>query len=337
MKLVFSLLILFLPFSLFGLTRWEKQKSPFAVKITISTENLTLKESLTVELSTTFPKGYSLDADIVRSHLLKQSGFEEAPFKLIKETVYPPAEIAQNLMQQRFVYELDPLLTGTQYVSFFHLPFQKDKQTTDFFTYIFPITISEGEEEKIEVMRAPLMNFDLTLPIALSPENRRHLLENPEIANKEIARNQRRIEEKSIPWLGILMVILASIFVALALKKEEKPETEAEKQEKIKTLKEHELDVLSKIPIENADTFYVEMTNVVRDYIEKKFGIPVSSKTTEEFMHDLKGQTFFSQSEQYLLEDFLTHSDRVKFAQYAPTQKEKENALNAAKKFIVDT
>lgn len=337
MIFVLRLLLLIIPFSLFGVNEWEDTKSPFYAKVTISNDHITIKDKLIVNLVVTFPKGYLLDGDIVRAHLLQQSGFNENPFKLSKETVYPPSAISQNQLQQRFTYELNPLLTGTYYLSFFNLPFHKEKETFNFYTYVFPIHVVEGNEEEIETMQSPLMNFDATLPIALSPENRRHLLQNPQVAKSEIAHNQRRIDEKTIPWLAILSVLLAGLFIALSVKKEEKPETKAQKEQKIRTLREKALEELSAVPLENTDLFYTDMSNTVRHYIENKYQVPVTSKTTEEFMQDLGKQQLFGESEQYLMEDFLTHADRVKFAQYTPTQKEKENALSAAKKFILES
>lgn len=335
--MIFTWVLMLIPIFSFGNTHWEKTKHPFSVKVSVSSDTLTLKDNLVVELNATYPEDYNIDANTVRGHLLQQSGFETAPFRLSKETLYPPTEISQHILQQRFVFELDPLMTGIHYVSFFNLPFIKNNEVTEIYTYIFPIKVEAGTEEKIETMRAPLMNFDLTLPIELSPENRRHLLQNPAITQKEINRNQRRLEEKSLPWLVIATLCLAGLFIALSLRKQPKLETESEKQQRLKTIRETALENLAAIPSANTEEFYVGSTNVVRDYIEKKFGIPISSKTTEEFLRGLKTQPLFSESQQLLLEDFLDLADRVKFARYNPTDKEKENALNAAKNFIENT
>lgn len=329
--------LLLLPLYGFAATSWENAKnSEFHVKVDLSSDKITLKDRLTIELSVTYPKGYLLDTNATRAHLMRQSGFEETPFKIVQETVYPPVGLNDQTAQQRLVYELEPIMTGVHYLSFFDLPFHSDqKKTVLSFTYIFPVTVAQGDEDELAVMRSPLMNFDLTLPINMSPENRRNLIENPSKTLLEMARNQRRIEEKSIPWLAILGAILMSVFMALTFKKEKKSEVASEKL--LKTLKEKSLDEINHIRKDDSQTFFVELTDVIRHYIEKKYEIHATSQTTEEFLHNIQKQRVFSETEKQLLEEFLTHADAVKFAKYAPSEIEKDKALAAAKSFIASS
>jgi hypothetical protein len=85
-----------------------------------------------------------------------------------------------------------------------------------------------------------------------------------------------------------------------------------------------------------ADAFYVELSDLVRRYIEDRFGVRAPELTTEEFLY--RAQDLFAASaHQNLLQAFLSSCDKVKFAAYRPDPAESRAALADARRFLVET
>lgn len=77
--------------------------------------------------------------------------------------------------------------------------------------------------------------------------------------------------------------------------------------------------------------YHSEVTEIIRRYIERRFGVMALEMTTGEVMHNVK-QTAMSVEVQETLFKFLSDADLVKFAKYQPTPEENENrARNGAR------
>jgi len=75
--------------------------------------------------------------------------------------------------------------------------------------------------------------------------------------------------------------------------------------------------------------YYSEVTEIIRRYIEGRFGVMALEMTTEEVMHNVK-QTAMSSEVQETLSKFLNDADLVKFAKYQPAPEENEAELQMA-------
>jgi hypothetical protein len=80
--------------------------------------------------------------------------------------------------------------------------------------------------------------------------------------------------------------------------------------------------------------FYVELTGVVRRYIERTTGIHAPEQTTEEFLHEISGGSVFSLAERERLAAFLESADLVKFAAHEPLAQDMEETFDRAKRFL---
>ena len=83
--------------------------------------------------------------------------------------------------------------------------------------------------------------------------------------------------------------------------------------------------------------FYERISHILRAYIENRFGLKAVEQTTEEFFHDLKTSPLFPADQKLLLKKFLDHCDLVKFAEYQPGRDETENTTLFCRKFIQQT
>lgn len=91
------------------------------------------------------------------------------------------------------------------------------------------------------------------------------------------------------------------------------------------------------IESENVEPFYVELSSIVRRYIEDRFGIRAPERTTEEFIREAAQSRDLSSAQQELVRGFLEQSDLVKFARFRPGRADMVAAFEAAERLIRET
>jgi hypothetical protein len=88
---------------------------------------------------------------------------------------------------------------------------------------------------------------------------------------------------------------------------------------------------------DQADSWFVELSKIVRNYLERRHRIRAPELTTEEFLYVASRSGQLSEAHRGLLTSFLERCDRVKFAGYRPDAEESIATLAAARGFIEDT
>ena len=85
------------------------------------------------------------------------------------------------------------------------------------------------------------------------------------------------------------------------------------------------------------EPFYVELSAIVRRYLEGRFGLRAPERTTEEFIRDAVTSQKLSDAHRDLVAGFLEQSDLVKFARHAPGPADMRNALDSAERLVHET
>jgi hypothetical protein len=102
---------------------------------------------------------------------------------------------------------------------------------------------------------------------------------------------------------------------------------------------------------EAADAWYVEVSGIVRRYLEDRFALRAPELTTEEFLSRAgeeitgdkpplasgQGPSRFAPAHRAVLRGFLEKCDRVKFAAYRPPESESREVIAAARRFLDET
>lgn len=83
--------------------------------------------------------------------------------------------------------------------------------------------------------------------------------------------------------------------------------------------------------------FYFRLSGIVREYIERRFGLMAPERTTDEFLQEVRESEVLSGSHKNLLREFLQAADLVKFARYEPSDEEIDRALGTARDFVEQT
>lgn len=85
------------------------------------------------------------------------------------------------------------------------------------------------------------------------------------------------------------------------------------------------------------EEYYVELSAIIRGYVEGRFGLHAPEMTTEEFLAVMQRDRRLSPGHRRLLGEFLTESDLVKFARYTPRAEDGERAFGAARRFVEES
>jgi hypothetical protein len=87
-----------------------------------------------------------------------------------------------------------------------------------------------------------------------------------------------------------------------------------------------------------AREFSIAVSDVVRRYIEERFGVTATHRTTEEFLHDLLESSHAPLARhRALLSEFLQQCDLVKFAGMSLTLHNMESLHHSARAFVLET
>lgn len=88
---------------------------------------------------------------------------------------------------------------------------------------------------------------------------------------------------------------------------------------------------------DDADEWYVELSSIVRRYLEGRYALRAPELTTEEFLRVAGRSAHLRREHRALLASFLEQCDRVKFAGYRPGDEESRAVLESARRFLVET
>jgi hypothetical protein len=91
----------------------------------------------------------------------------------------------------------------------------------------------------------------------------------------------------------------------------------------------------------DVEPYFVELSEILRRYVEDRFGLRAPEQTTEEFLADLQqtaaGRRAIDGAQRDVLREFLGRADLVKFARDEPDVITCVEAADAARTFVVET
>ncbi len=85
------------------------------------------------------------------------------------------------------------------------------------------------------------------------------------------------------------------------------------------------------------EMFYVDLSSILRYYIEDRFQIQAPEQTTPEFLEAAASRGVFSEVQQEFLALFLRQCDRIKFAKLEPAVEEAKEHFKQVRLFIKET
>jgi len=82
------------------------------------------------------------------------------------------------------------------------------------------------------------------------------------------------------------------------------------------------------------EEYYIQLSGIIRHYLEGRFRLHAPEMTTEEFLQAVQQGSSLNPDHRRLLGEFLSESDLVKFARHTPAPEEAERAFEAARRFV---
>lgn len=147
-----------------------------------------------------------------------------------------------------------------------------------------------------------------------------------QLAGKEEIKAQGTLLRNSVIIITALLAaaLLLTILYVWKFKKRETPASEWQRAR----------DELSRLRADITDERitpekgFIRLTDLVRSYLERRFGLPATRHTTQEFIEDIsRNGNFLPEAQKPFLRNFLAAADQVKFAL---ARAEKESIIRAA-------
>lgn len=91
------------------------------------------------------------------------------------------------------------------------------------------------------------------------------------------------------------------------------------------------------LPAYSVEEFFVEISSIIRRYLENRYEVRAPDLTTDEFLQLASDQSDLSREHQALLSEFLKQADIVKFAGVQASESEVKHSTDLARRFLEET
>lgn len=150
--------------------------------------------------------------------------------------------------------------------------------------------------------------------------------------------------QEVLPWAGIILVLALVIWLMIryfpSREKTEMPDDSHLPAEPLHITALRELDKLEKRELwqqSRHKEYYSELTEILRRYIDRRYGLSSMEMTSWETLSALRG-TGFERGDLYnVLEKILTTADLSKFAKYIPSEEINKWSIDNARVFVRGT
>lgn len=132
-----------------------------------------------------------------------------------------------------------------------------------------------------------------------------------------------------------LLLLLIPLFMWIFRKKTLKEQPIPLHKRTLNALALLRADVISKNV--SAESGIVRLTDVIRNYLEQRYALPDSGRTTPEFLEDMETNSPLPESDRPFLQHFLNAADLIKFAKAPCDAAAVNSAIDSAEKLVTNT
>ncbi len=297
----------------------EYREGPFGVRLMADRDSLNIAESVVLTIEAEMDDGYVAELPKFGEKL---NDFGIRDYREDQAQITPQGKIVT-----RKVYTLDPFLSGDYTIAPMQVRFRKK-------TEIAPGgqngTAGVGSEEH------ELTTEAITIKVnSLLDKDRQELALNP-------IKGPVSLPAGPIPMIYVVACVGAVLVLATGTLLVVRRRRWRNRQGASPALPAHALahqqlqDILDEKLLERGEfkLFFSKISDVLRSYIENRFGLHAPKRTTEEFLADISRGAPFSVEDRQLLIDFLRDCDLVKFAEHQPSPDDIDAAIDSCKAFI---
>lgn len=281
------------------------------------------------------------DVHAVAEHLTSKTLLGSRPFTLLDS--HSQLEEAENGTQlSTFTYKLEPWNEGTLHIIIPPIVIRTETGEQTDAIWLDPVTVRVTPVDEQALLPPNTHLLRLTGgPLLLSDPDTQSAVAQQRSAAGEAERNVRTVWQRSFPWrlllsLGLLGALVWWFQKYLAdIKRMFGITNSSVNCPRLLALQA--LDYLAQRSVETAeeiDLFYIELTQIVRQFIEDEYGIHAPEHTTEEFLIEARTSSVFTDETQERLKELLLFGDLVKFADLDATIDQCNEALESAREFV---
>ncbi len=291
------------------------ERGPATVTLDVDRKEISIAERLNLDIAVTVNEDYEIK--------LPPFGEKLEQFGIVDYHTSQPKLTGQNRKTVSRSYILEPFLSGEYTIPAMTIMFWKKGDRA------MPAT--EPDAHRIET---PEVTVRVT---SLLPEDLKAVKLNEILPPVPLPRSH-------MIWLwaagGVILLALAFGGAMLWYKRRKSTALNGESQKPAHELAYESLqdlvrqDLIGKGEIKR---FYQCVSDILRRYIENRFGLRAPEQTTEEFLAGLDRESNFPDQYKGLLNTFLRHCDLVKFAEYLPKTEDIQNTFDSCKAFIQGT
>jgi len=279
-------------------------RGPVSFRVACTRKEITIAEHLKLLLELRTKSGYRAE--------LPSFGEKLYQFGIVDYRNYPPYIEKDSTVVTRREYELEPFLSGIYRIEPMTIRFWQEGDTTTHYMSSDTIkvivnSLLPSDVEELEIK-------DISPPFAF-PSNRRVIL------------------------VVFASVVLIGVILYMVLSRRRKGERVAPQ------LPAHEIafrrleSLLSSGLLEQNRyrEFTEEVSDILRYYIEDRFGLRAPERTTEEFLEESQGNLEIDNDKRDMLKEFLSYCDLVKFAALEPSEDDVKRIFETCRDFIEAT
>ena len=278
------------------------QAGEVELRLAVPRDRTPITETLRVELEVIAPEGSKLR--------FPEEIASPEEFLTATTEISPPRLLDDGRVLARRVYELEPLAPGEWTIPPIRVGLGERGDREEIATEAFPVRV----DSLLDVAAEDAELSDIRDPVALPAP--------------------------IWPWL----LAAAALAAAVWLWRRRRPTSEAPAALEA-TQPPHEVALAALQRLTQSSllaqgrfkAFYGALSDILRRYIEGRFGLRAPERTTEEFMGELRVKRPFQGERQELLGRFLAGCDLVKFAEVTPESAEVEEAVALCRRFIEET
>ena len=280
--------------------RTETEKGPVKVTVEVAPGKPRLSDEPTMTITIDAAEGVKVTPPPFGTSL---GGF------VVRDFREPLPESRDGRLIHRQIYRLEPVAAGEQ--------------------TILPIPISFEVDGKTHTLETESLVVEVTSLLGD---------ETPSLDDLRSAAGPVPFPAEPSPfgWIAAGVVVLLASASIWWMRKRRRSQ-EAGPQLSPAELAHHELlKLMEDDPLSRGEvqTFYVELTAIVRRYIERTTGIRAPEQTTDEFLRAMRGHEAFADDRKEGLRAFLESADLVKFAAVRPSGRDIEESFVRAKQFV---
>jgi hypothetical protein len=286
------------------------ERGPATLTLDVDHSEITIADRLNLTISITVDEDYEFE--------LPAFGEKLEQFGIIDYHTSQPELTGKNRKKISRSYVLEPFLSGDYKIppmkALFWKNGEKETNQHEIQTEELLITVKSLLPEKMAYMKI----HDIVPPVSLPRSYSIWMLAG--IAG------------------GIITIIILAGIIIYKKMKADKPVEEkrgpAHERAYMELSKLVDQELIKKGEIK---LFYHRISDILRRYIENRFGLTAPEQTTEEFLTSLKESGGVIRQYNSLLKNFLSGCDLVKFAEHQPSTEDIQFMFDSCKAFIAGT